>query len=45
MDIAIVGSGISGLSAAWALRGDHRVTVFESEPAPGGHVREIIFHS
>ena len=35
MDIAIVGSGISGLTRGLrAPRGDHRVTVFESEPAP-----------
>ena len=41
MDIAIVGAGVSGLTAAWALREDHRVTVFESETAPGGHVRTV----
>jgi hypothetical protein len=41
MDVAIVGSGISGLAAAWAMRGDHRVTVFERDGTPGGHVSTV----
>ena len=41
MDVAIVGSGISGLTAAWALRADHRVTVFEQERDAGGHVATV----
>ena len=35
MKIAVVGSGIAGLSAAWQLSNDHEVTVFERSARPG----------
>ena len=37
MRIGIIGSGISGLSAAWSLAAKHDVTVFESNAQAGGH--------
>jgi uncharacterized protein len=37
MRIAIVGSGISGLGAAWLLSRTHDVTVFEANDYLGGH--------
>ena len=37
MNIAIVGAGISGVSAAHALDSRHNVTIFESKSSIGGH--------
>lgn len=37
LKIAVIGSGISGLSAAWLLAQRHAVTVYEAAPRLGGH--------
>ena len=41
MEIAVVGSGIAGLSAAWLLSQRHRVTLYESASRPGGHSNTV----
>lgn len=37
MRVAVVGSGIAGLSSAWLLSREHDVVLFESEARLGGH--------
>ena len=39
--IAIIGTGISGLGAAWALHPDHDIVVYESADRLGGHSNTV----
>jgi predicted NAD/FAD-binding protein len=39
--IAVIGAGISGLSAAWLLRYEFDVTIFEAASWAGGHAHTI----
>ena len=41
LEIAVIGSGISGMSAAWLLSQRHRVTVYEAADRCGGHSHTV----
>ena len=41
LDLAVVGSGIAGLSAAWLLAQRHRVTLYEASDRLGGHSNTV----
>ena len=40
--IAVIGAGVTGLSAAWLLSTRHRVTLYEAEPRLGGHSNTVM---
>jgi predicted NAD/FAD-binding protein len=41
MKLAVVGSGIAGLSSAWLLSKQHHVTLFEAASKLGGHTNTV----
>jgi len=41
LEIAVIGAGVAGMSAAWLLSSKHKVTVFESEDRLGGHSHTV----
>ena len=41
MNIAIIGSGISGLTAGYLLSKNHNISVFESNNYIGGHTATV----
>lgn len=41
MKIAIIGGGISGLTTAHLLCGEHQITLFEAGDYPGGHTNTL----
>ena len=42
-NVAVVGSGVAGLSAAWQLaRRGHEVTVYEADSVVGGKIEQVI---
>jgi predicted NAD/FAD-binding protein len=45
LNIAVIGTGISGLSAAWLLSQKHDVTVFEAADRVGGHSHTVDYES
>ncbi len=44
MNIAIIGAGISGLTAAYYLKDKHRITLYELQPRIGGHTATVDVH-
>ncbi|MFT5887337.1 MAG: putative NAD/FAD-binding protein [Zhongshania sp.] len=41
LNIAVIGSGIAGLSSAWLLSKHHNITVFEQDDRIGGHSNTV----
>jgi predicted NAD/FAD-binding protein len=45
LKIAVIGTGISGMAAAWLLSARHEVTVFERADRIGGHSNTVDAHT
>ena len=45
LKIAVVGTGVAGLTAAYLLQRRHQVTLFEKSPQVGGHTQTIVIPS
>ena len=41
LSIAVIGTGIAGMSAAWLLSKTHKVSVYEQESRLGGHTNTV----
>jgi len=41
LNIAVIGTGIAGMSAAWLLNQTHRITVYEKNDRIGGHSNTV----
>ena len=41
LNIAVIGTGIAGMSAAWLLNKGHRITVYEKNDRIGGHSNTV----
>ena len=41
LNIAVIGTGIAGMSAAWLLNRGHRITVYERNARVGGHSNTV----
>ena len=41
LDVAVIGTGIAGMAAAWLLSKRHRVTVYEQAGRVGGHCHTV----
>ena len=42
LEVAVIGSGIAGLGAAWLLSQRYRVTLYEKESRIGGHSNTVV---